>query len=261
MTQLQALIFDCDGVLAETERDGHRVAFNRAFRMNGLDIEWDVAEYGELLRIGGGKERLRAWFDSHPLQRPAEWPDEDFIKRLHADKTHQFIAIGQAGELPARPGILRLFDEAAAAGLIICVGSTSQEDSVRTLVRSSLGAARLARFDAIFAGDAVHAKKPAPDIYRLANERFGIRPDACLVVEDSGIGLQAAKAAGMHCLGTVSDYTGNDNFTAADLVVTSLGDPGQPPVRILGPANTAVSTESFPGFVTLGFIRQLLQLA
>lgn len=237
MDRFKALIFDCDGVLAETERDGHRIAFNQAFRANGLDIEWDVAEYGELLKTGGGKERLRAWFEAHPERRPADWqagwPDDALISRLHADKTRLFVALAAAGGMPPRPGIVRLFDEAVAAGLILCVCSTSQADSVKALIGSIMGEARLARFNAIFAGDAVRAKKPAPDIYQLVTERFGILPEACLVVEDSGIGLQAAKAAGMHCLVTVSGYTRDEDFTAADAVVSSLGDPDGEPVNFL----------------------------
>jgi len=256
MNGLDALIFDCDGVLAETERDGHRVAFNRTFQKIGLPIEWSVEEYGDLVRIGGGKERLRAWFKAHCDTMPAICDDETFIRELHAEKTRIFMQMSESGELPVREGILRLFDEAAAAGLILCVCSTAQEQSVRALVRAIMGDSRLGRFDAIFAGDIVQAKKPAPDIYQLALARFSLEPGRCFVVEDSGIGLQAAKAAGMHCLVTVSDYTADDDFTGADLVVSSLGDPGRPPIRILSPASRLPEPDH--GFVTLNDLCALI---
>ena len=257
MNCLDALIFDCDGVLAETERDGHRVAFNRAFLKIGLPIEWSVEEYGDLVRIGGGKERLRAWFKAHCDTLPAICEDESFIQELHAEKTRIFMQMSEMGELPVRDGILRLFDEAAAAGLVLCVCSTAQEQSVRALVRAIMGEARLARFNALFAGDVVQRKKPAPDIYQLALDRFSLDPERCFVVEDSGIGLQAAKSAGMHCLVTVSDYTAHDDFTGADLVVSSLGDPGRPAIRILSPESRL--SETIRDFVRLNDLCALIQ--
>ena len=257
MKDLDALIFDCDGVLAETERDGHRVAFNRAFEKIGLPIEWSVEEYGDLVQIGGGKERLRVWLKAHCDTMPAICEDESLIRELHAEKTRIFTQMSEAGELPVRDGILRLFDAAAAAGLILCVCSTAQEQSVRALVRAIMGEARLGRFNAIFAGDVVQAKKPAPDIYQLALTRFALDPGRCFVVEDSGIGLQAAKAAGMHCLVTVSDYTADDDFSGADLVVSSLGDPGRPAISIKAPAGAF--SGSAPAFLQLNDLCALIQ--
>ena len=221
--ELQALLLDCDGVLAETECDGHRVAFNRAFAEHGLQIEWSVEIYGELLRVAGGKERMRAWFER------AGWPaaatDRDaFIRLLHETKTRHFMSIVEAGGLRARPGIRRIVDEALASGLRVAICSTSDERSVRAVTRSVLGPERASRLSGVFAGDQVTSKKPDPDIYQLAARELGLAPEGCLVIEDSGIGLRAALAAGMPCVITTSAYTMDDDFTGASLVLPELGD-------------------------------------
>lgn len=219
---MKALFFDCDGVLADTERDGHRVAFNRAFAAKGLNAHWDVAQYGELLKIAGGKERMQYFFDQHG------WPPRvadrtALIHDLHQLKTDLFMQIVASGQLPLRPGVRRLVDEALAAGLRVAVCSTSSERAVTAIVETLLGASRRAQI-AIFAGDIVPRKKPAPDIYLLAQERLEVPAAECLVVEDSRIGLLAARAAGMRCLITKSSYTAQEDFTEADLVVDELGE-------------------------------------
>ena len=221
---MKALIFDCDGVLVDTERDGHRVAFNQAFAQLGLAAEWDVALYGELLKIAGGKERMRAYFDDDG------WPEgvddrDDLIKRLHALKTDLYMQIIESGQLPLRSGVRRLVDEAIADGMPLAVCSTSNERAVNSVVEQLLGAQRKARFQAILAGDVVSHKKPDPEIYELAEKRLGVRGEACVVVEDSRNGLLAAKAAGMLCLVTTNGYTVDEDFTEADRVVSELGDP------------------------------------
>jgi HAD superfamily hydrolase (TIGR01509 family) len=215
---MQALIFDCDGVLVDTERDGHRVAFNDAFRAAGLDSEWSVDRYGELLTTGGGKERMRRHFDE------TGWPDGDrdaLILSLHHAKTDLFMAIIEGGALPLRPGVARMVDAALAAGMHVAVCSTSNERAVSAVVRALLGAERAARIT-IFAGDAVARKKPDPAIYTLAATTLGLAPAACVVIEDSHIGLTAAKAASMRCIVTKSAYTQDEDFTGADRVVPDL---------------------------------------
>jgi len=221
---LKAVIFDCDGVLVDTERDGHRVAFNRAFAARGYDFEWSVGEYAELLKVAGGKERMRHYFDGRGW--PGAVMDRDnFIKEMHKLKTDLFMGIIESGELPLRPGVARLVDEAIAEGVVLAVCSTSNERAVNLVVETLLGPRRRAHFSAILAGDVVSQKKPDPEIYHLAMERLELRPAECVVIEDSHNGLLAAKAAGAYCVITTNGYTRTEDFAAADLVVPELGDP------------------------------------
>ena len=215
---MQALIFDCDGVLVDTERDGHRVAFNQGFRAAGLTTEWSVNRYGALLTTGGGKERMRRHFDEEG------WPSGDrdaLIMQLHHAKTDLFMQIIDSGALPLRPGVARMVDAALAAGMQVAVCSTSNDRAVAAVVRVLLGPDRAAKIT-IFAGDAVAQKKPDPAIYTLAATTLNLDPAACVVIEDSHIGLSAAKAAGMHCIVTKSAYTADEDFTGADLIVADL---------------------------------------
>ncbi|MBN1998970.1 HAD-IA family hydrolase [candidate division KSB1 bacterium] len=221
---MQAIIFDCDGVLVDTERDGHRVAFNRAFQKKGLDVEWGVALYGELLKISGGKERMKHYFNR------TAWPhgigDRDmFIREMHKLKTDLFMQLIESGELALRPGVTRLVDEAINEGILLAVCSTSNERSVNLIVEKMLGSKRRVFFGAILAGDVVKAKKPDPEIYNLAVKRLNLEPRRCVVIEDSFNGMLAAKAAGLPCVITTNGYTLDEDFTQADLVVPELGDP------------------------------------
>ncbi|MHC4368447.1 MAG: HAD-IA family hydrolase, partial [Planctomycetota bacterium] len=221
--KIKALIFDCDGVLVDTERDGHRVAFNKAFAEKGYDVEWDVELYGRLLEVAGGKERMRHYFDNNG------WPDDAadrdaLIKELHKLKTDLFMQIIGSGQLPLRPGVARLVDEAIAANVTLAICSTSNERAVNLVAEKMLGPDRRARFSEILAGDVVSKKKPDPEIYNLASQRLGLEPSECVVVEDSRNGLLAAKAANMRCVVTTNGYTKNEDFKEADLVVSELGD-------------------------------------
>jgi len=221
---MDALIFDCDGVLADTERDGHRIAFNRAFAEAGLADSWDVKHYSRLVQISGGKERMRAYFDE------AGWPvpeseHESLIKRLHAAKTDLFMKIISSGELPIRSGISRIVDEAHAADVRLAVCSTSNERAVMEVVRRLLGPERETKFAGIFAGDIVSQKKPDPAIYQFAAKKLDLNPARCVVVEDSRNGLLAATRASMTCVVTQSTYTVDEDFTEAAAVYPELGDP------------------------------------
>ena len=198
----EAILFDCDGVLCETERDGHRVTFNMTFKENGLDHEWDVEQYGELLKIGGGKERMAAYFNTCADKEPfaTMYPTDDaartgFIKAMHLRKTDLFLEIVQEGKLPLRPGVRRLVQEAFDNGAKVAVCSTSNEKAVQGIVRTMLP--EFADRIPVFAGDMVSKKKPAPDIYHLAAKTLGVNPARCVVIEDTRIGLLAGKAAGM----------------------------------------------------------------
>jgi HAD superfamily hydrolase (TIGR01509 family) len=225
-----ALIFDCDGVLADTERDGHRVAFNETFAEVGLPVRWSVEEYGVKLKIAGGKERMASLL-TDDFVRANDLPTEperqkELIADWHRRKTARYKAMVTAGELPARPGIARIVDQALAADWTLAVASTSAEESVRAVLEHAVGAAAADRFE-VFAGDIVPAKKPDPAIYALAMERLAIGPDDGIVIEDSRNGLLAAVGAGLRCVVTVSSYTGEEDMSEAVLVVTSLGDPGE----------------------------------
>jgi len=229
---MKAVLFDCDGVLVDTEREGHRVAFNRAFALYGLSVQWEQETYGRLLAVAGGKERMRHFFDQN------EWPErvtdrEAFIKDLHRSKTDEFTSMIEGGQLPLRPGVARLVDEIIGEGLHLGVCSTSNERAVTLIVELLLGRGRREHFDLILAGDVVSRKKPDPEIYNLAKGRLGLRGEECLVIEDSRNGLLAAKAAGMRCVVTTNAYTEQEDFASADGVFPGLDtDDGRPLVTL-----------------------------
>jgi HAD superfamily hydrolase (TIGR01509 family) len=223
---LKAIIFDCDGVLVDTERDGHRVGFNRAFRQFGIDAEWDVPLYGKLLQVAGGKERMRAYFDEYgwPEDKVAEFGGRDeLILALHKAKTEITAGLVAEGALPLRPGISRIVDEAIAADVKLGVCTTSNPRFIDAVL-DLFGPERKARFAFVHAGDCVARKKPDPEIYELAKQSLGLPVEQCVVIEDSRNGLLAAKGAGLPCLITTSTYTVDEDFGEADRVVPELGD-------------------------------------
>ena len=252
---MTALIFDCDGVLGDTERFGHLPAFNATFAEHGLPVRWSEDDYAEKLRIGGGKERMASLFSDPELVREAGIPDDDaaraeLLATWHRAKTARFTALVAEGAIPARPGIARVITEALDAGWTVAVASTSAEPSVRAVLEHAVGAATADRIP-LFAGDVVPAKKPDPAIYLLAVERLGLDPADTLVVEDSRNGLLAATRAGLPCLVTVNGYTREEAFDEAVLVVSEIGDPGRPPIEVL--ANRGAAR---PGpFLTLDDLR------
>ncbi|MGD0497206.1 MAG: HAD-IA family hydrolase [Bryobacteraceae bacterium] len=229
---MKALIFDCDGVLGDTERYGHLPAFNQMWLEFGVPWRWSEEEYGRKLKIGGGKERMASLFQE---PRYLElWPDapagedarRETVARWHKRKSEIYKEIIRSGRIPARPGVKRLSEEALAAGWTLAVASTSAPESVDAVLRHAVGAETADRFSLVLAGDCVKAKKPAPDIYLLAAEKLTASPAACVVIEDSENGVRAAAAAGMRCVVTVSSYTAEEDFSEAALVLTCLGDPG-----------------------------------
>lgn len=233
---MTALLLDCDGVLADTERYGHLPAFNATFERYDLSVRWDEATYGEKLVIGGGKERMASLFAAPAFAAEAGVPDDDegrraLLARWHATKTERFTAMVADGDVPARPGVRRLVTDALADGWTVAVCSTSAEASVRAVLRSAVG--EVAQEIPVFAGDVVPAEKPDPAMYLLAVERLGLDPAGTVVVEDSRNGLLAATRAGLVCLVTVNGYTREQDFSEAALVVSELGDPGRPPVEVL----------------------------
>ena len=234
---MTALIFDCDGVLADTERYGHLPAFNATFEEFGLPAVWDEDEYAERLKIGGGKERMASLFADPDFLAAANVPADEagraeLLARWHRSKTAHFKRMVADGELPARPGIARLIPAALEAGWTVAVASTSAEESVRAVLEHGVGKKTADRVP-LFAGDVVPAKKPDPAIYQLAVSRLGLDPADTLVVEDSRNGLLAATRAGLRCLVTVNGYTREEDFSEAVLVVSELGDPDRPPIEVV----------------------------
>lgn len=217
--RLQALLFDCDGVLVDTEKDGHRVAFNQAFEQLGLDTEWSVALYAELLEIAGGKERMRHHFDQ--LGWPKVANRDAFIQEAHRCKTDAFMALIDSGRMTLRPGVAQLIEAAIDARVPVAICSTSNERAVEG-IRDKLIGGNAAKQIKVFAGDMVRTKKPDPAIYLLGAKTLGVDPAACVVIEDSNIGLRAAKAAGARCIVTTSTYTTEEDFSQADIVTSDL---------------------------------------
>jgi HAD superfamily hydrolase (TIGR01509 family) len=232
--KLQAILFDCDGVLAETERDGHRVAYNEAMTRLGVPGEWSPEEYGELVQISGGKERLKYYFNKYSERFPPGRFGPDLIQSIYLKKTEIFKEMAGKGSLPPRSGIARLITEAHEREVRLFICSTSHKESVEALVRRNYGENRLSWFTELFCGDVVPRKKPAPDIYNLAKDKYGLDPARCFVIEDSRNGLLAAKGAGMHCLVTRSFYTAGEDFSEADMAVSCLGDPDGEETHIIG---------------------------
>jgi dihydroxyacetone kinase phosphoprotein-dependent L subunit len=231
-----ALILDCDGVIADTERFGHLVAFNQTFAEFGLPVRWSVAQYREKLLIGGGKERLASLLTPEFIATAGLPADPEgqraAVAAWHRRKTELYLDLVASGAVPPRPGIARLVAAALDAGWRVAVASTSAQASVTATLERAVGTG-LAERVRVFAGDIVPHKKPAPDIYLLALRDLGVPAAAAVVIEDSRNGLLAATGAGIACLITVNDFTADEDFSEAALVVSALGDPGEPPVSVI----------------------------
>ncbi len=223
MAEVKAVIFDQDGVIIDTERDGHRVAFNKTFKEFGFDFKWDVNYYHELLQVAGGKERMRHHLHTKGFNREVKPEEEDeLIKAMHKRKTEIFIELIKEGALPLRPGIKRIMKEAMNRGLKVGICTTSNERAAHAVAYEIL---KDIKFDFVLAGDVVKKKKPAPEIYLLALKKGCLKAQECIVVEDSRNGLLAAKAAGMNVVVTTNHYTEKEDLREADIIVTCLGDP------------------------------------
>ncbi|MBE9146884.1 HAD family hydrolase [Planktothrix mougeotii] len=226
MGKLQALIFDVDGTLADTERDGHRVAFNQAFNQVGIPWNWSIDSYGKLLAIGGGKERIRYYIEQYEPNFLSTENLDDLIVNLHELKNQYYRKLLDQGLIPLRPGVQRLIQEAREKEIRLAIATTSALPNVLALLENT--AIHPDWFEIIAAGDIVPAKKPAPDIYFYVLEKLGLNSADCLVFEDSHHGFLASKQAGLKTIITVNDYTKNQDFTDAVLVVNHLGEPNQP---------------------------------
>jgi len=248
----QALFFDMDGVIIDTEKDGHRVAFNQTFKEFDYQVNWGVEEYGELLSISGGKERMKHYLASKGFGREIAAEDiDDTIRALHKRKTEIFIDLIQGGNLALRPGVHRLMKEANDNDVPICICTTANQKAAEAVASHSLGDIEFAH---ILAGDIVDKKKPAPDIYLLALEKTGTDPKKCVVVEDSRNGMLAGYAAGINVLVTTSIYTSREDFSESSLVVSCLGDSDGELGKI-----TSGSIAEFIGVLSLTMVGSLVE--
>jgi HAD superfamily hydrolase (TIGR01509 family) len=250
MTQIKAVFFDQDGVIIDTERDGHRVSFNMTFKEYGFTDEWSVEYYHELLQIAGGKERMKQHWRTKGFSRKMTEDEIDkLIPEMHKRKTALFVDLIETGKLPLRPGIHRFMEEAMAADLRIAVCTTSNERAAKAITEKIL---KDIKFDLVLAGDVVSKKKPDPEIYNLALSRLGLKSGEVFVVEDSKNGVIASKAAGMKTVVTTNGYTEKEDVSAGDVIVTCLGDPkGEKAILRKG------SLADFDGLV---HVKQLVEL-
>ncbi len=237
---LRAVLFDVDGTLADTERDGHRLAFNAAFEKLSLDWEWDVELYGELLAVTGGKERIRHYMEKYVPAESNKAGLDSWIASLHKAKTRHYVALLESGKIPLRPGVGRLIQHLRDSKIKIAIATTTTPENVTALLKSTLGEDSPGWFDVIGAGDIVPGKKPEPDIYLWVLERLGLPAHQCIAIEDSENGIRASLAAGLDTVVTVNDYTRLQDFSGARLLLSDLGEPTQPFTVLEGDAHGAV---------------------
>ena len=236
---LEALIFDLDGTLADTE-ETHRQAFNAAFIEFELWWDWSPHRYAELLRVSGGKERLVHYVESLKLPPGARARVLELVPALHRTKTRIYTELLEQGKRPLRPGVEKLLGAASAAGLKLAIASTTTSANIDALLRVNLSQAPQLAFNVIACGDQVRAKKPAPDIYNLVLASLHLPATRCIAFEDSLNGLRAAKAAGLVTVVTPSRWNAGEDFSAADRLLASLEEIDLPRLeRLLGEAHAA----------------------
>ena len=218
---LEALIFDVDGTLADTE-EAHRCSFNAAFERHRLGWEWSREQYRELLQVNGGKERIRAYIALLDVDATERRRLLELTPVLHAEKTRWYTAIVRDGAVPLREGVTQLIDNALHAGLHLGIATTTTAANIDALLSATLGESGAEKFDVIAAGDVVAAKKPAPDIYQLALRTLGVEPERAIAFEDSFNGLASAVDAGLWTVVTPTYWTEHHDFAGAGWLRPSL---------------------------------------
>lgn len=220
---LNALVFDVDGTLADTE-EAHRRAFNAAFAELGLDWHWDVGLYTRLLEVSGGKERIRAYWDSR-----GDLPQEldggalsEAISRIHETKTAVYEQALRDGQVEMRPGVLSLMAEAAAAGVQLAIATTTSPVNITGLLKRWVGPDWQSCFSVIEDASTAPRKKPDPMVYLQTLRRLGLAASDCMAFEDSANGLRAAHQAGLATVVTPNAYTSHHDFSMAFRVLPDL---------------------------------------
>lgn len=251
MTELAALIFDVDGTLADTERDGHRLAFNATFAEAGLDWDWTIPLYGDLLTVTGGKERIRHYLDHYNTSFQVTADLDDFIARLHVAKTNRYTKMLAQGNIPLRTGVKRLLQEARDRNIRLAIATTTTPANITVLLEHVIPSIPPSWFEVIAGGSIVPFKKPAADIYQYVLQKLGLVAEQCIAFEDSENGLRSACGAGIKTVITVNDYTCHQEFPEAVLVLDHLGEPDQPFTVLKGPIINGAR------YVNIGMLQRL----
>jgi HAD superfamily hydrolase (TIGR01509 family) len=253
--KLEALLFDVDGTLVDTE-ELHRRSFNQAFLEFDLGWDWNPELYAELLAVSGGVHRIASYIDTLGLSAAEKTRLRGLIPAVHRAKTRNYGELLDSRAARLRPGIARLIEDGRQAGLRVGLAATSSSVNVDKLLAAAFGDDELRLIDAVVSADRVARKKPAPDLYELLLTMLRVPALACVAFEDSANGLAAAKAAGLYTVVTPTRWTRAQKFTGADLVLPSLGDPDQP----LDPAHAMVAGAPYLELARLKALRSVASL-